>query len=117
MTAAQRDAHAKNMDSIALPYADNVVVLAVQTHSCQIYQMTMTQTQNYKQRTRQELTWGVPWGKQRTDQGSMLGKKEKKLKKQKQNKSFVFSFQVFSFQVRGQSKSSIAITHFYCVSL
>lgn len=77
MTAAQRDAHAKNMDSIALPYADNVVVLAVQTHSCQIYQMTMTQTQNYKQRTRQELTWGVPWGKQRTDQGSMLGKKEK----------------------------------------
>src|SRR4029434_3007226 len=59
-TAAQRDAHAKNMDSLALPFAENVVVLAAQTHSCLIYQMNMTQRGRIKQKTNPELIQGVP---------------------------------------------------------
>ena len=47
------------MDSLALPFAENVVVLAVQTHSCLIYQMNMTQRGRTKQRTNQELMGGA----------------------------------------------------------
>ena len=43
------------MDSLALTFAENVVVLAAQTHSCLISQMSMTQRGRTKQRTNQEL--------------------------------------------------------------
>ena len=43
------------MDSLALSFVENVVVLSAHIHSCLIYQMHMTQRGRTKQRTYQEL--------------------------------------------------------------
>lgn len=47
------------MDSLALTFVENFVVLAAQTNSCLIYQMNMTKRGRTNQRTNQEPIQGV----------------------------------------------------------